>query len=520
MSDFKPHIGKNVIETLTLGMYEDARIIYREYVQNAADQIDVAVEEKILKSKSDGEIKIKIDKDAKTISIEDNATGIESDNVLSFLGDVANSQKDMKKRKGFRGIGRLGGLGYCEQLIFETSYKGETEKNIITLDAKLLKEIIDNDANTDDAATVMGTITRLVDADEDKNAHYFKVSLLNVTNEILLNVDSISKYLSMVAPIPFHKNFKWKDKIYAYYRKNKVGIDEYDIHLDINDQKLTKPYKSVFYKTKNKGKKDERKEVFSNLIDVVCFDEVNDEGELIAIGWFGITGKLNFQIPDENIEAGIRLRKENIAIGSKFTLSKLFGQSRQNLNYIGEVHAIGSGFKPNARRDYFNDSKSITDLEKKLKSQFAKFGTITQDSSDAHNRKYDIEDYREGSESFEKELRSGQLTKKEIEKKREDLLNKKDKAIKASKKLAKLKDKSTHNSILSTVYEEIVGDLNLKIDEEEPEIKAGAKSYPLNLSKLSKEQKEVVLQIFTILEENLTIEKAEFIKKKIAEKFN
>lgn len=133
MDKYKPHIGKNVIETLTLGMYEDARFIYREYVQNAADQIDVAVEEGILGRKSDGEINITIDKIQKTISIEDNATGIKSDSVLKFLGDVANSQKDRTKRKGFRGIGRLGGLGYCEKLIFETSYKGEAIKSIITL---------------------------------------------------------------------------------------------------------------------------------------------------------------------------------------------------------------------------------------------------------------------------------------------------------------------------------------------------------------------------------------------------
>ena len=31
-------IGKDVIESLTLGMYEDCRFIFREYIQNAADQ--------------------------------------------------------------------------------------------------------------------------------------------------------------------------------------------------------------------------------------------------------------------------------------------------------------------------------------------------------------------------------------------------------------------------------------------------------------------------------------------------
>lgn len=40
---FKPTIGKTVLETLTSGMYDDARFIFREYVQNAVDQIDEAV---------------------------------------------------------------------------------------------------------------------------------------------------------------------------------------------------------------------------------------------------------------------------------------------------------------------------------------------------------------------------------------------------------------------------------------------------------------------------------------------
>lgn len=47
-------IGKTVIETLTSGMYEDARFVYREYIQNAADQIDKAVELGILKTEMKG----------------------------------------------------------------------------------------------------------------------------------------------------------------------------------------------------------------------------------------------------------------------------------------------------------------------------------------------------------------------------------------------------------------------------------------------------------------------------------
>ena len=42
-NNFKTIIGKDVIESLTIGMYDDSRFIYREYIQNAADQIDKVI---------------------------------------------------------------------------------------------------------------------------------------------------------------------------------------------------------------------------------------------------------------------------------------------------------------------------------------------------------------------------------------------------------------------------------------------------------------------------------------------
>ena len=130
-------------------------ILYIENMcKNAADQIDIAVENKILKSKKDGEINITIDKLARKIVVADNATGIKSENALKFLADIANSQKNPDQRKGFRGIGRLGGLGYCDKLIFETSYKGENQRSEITLNASDLRSILADDSDTKDAASV------------------------------------------------------------------------------------------------------------------------------------------------------------------------------------------------------------------------------------------------------------------------------------------------------------------------------------------------------------------------------
>lgn len=55
------HIGKKLLDMLMFSMYPDAKIIYREYVQNAFDSINSAVEQKILNKTKDGIVSIKID---------------------------------------------------------------------------------------------------------------------------------------------------------------------------------------------------------------------------------------------------------------------------------------------------------------------------------------------------------------------------------------------------------------------------------------------------------------------------
>lgn len=193
-------IGKDIIESLTLGMYEDSRFIFREYIQNAADQIDKAVAQKVLPSRKDGKIWINIDKDEKKITIEDNATGIKKTEVVKILKNIAQSTKQRGIDKGFRGIGRLGGIAYCDELIFETSYKGETTKSVMIWSAKELKDIINNRSKEEEAVKVIDQVTDFDFSNEDENKHYFRVILENVSNALLLDFRNIQEYLSMIAP--------------------------------------------------------------------------------------------------------------------------------------------------------------------------------------------------------------------------------------------------------------------------------------------------------------------------------
>ena len=52
-------IGKHTLESLTTGMYADPFVVYREYIQNAADSIDGAIECGVLK-REDNYIDVRI----------------------------------------------------------------------------------------------------------------------------------------------------------------------------------------------------------------------------------------------------------------------------------------------------------------------------------------------------------------------------------------------------------------------------------------------------------------------------
>ncbi len=85
-------IGKYTLESLTDGMYALPLDLYREYVQNAVDSIDMA---KILKisDKETFTIKIEIDRAQSRIYIHDNGCGIPALEAGSTLIDIGNSKK-------------------------------------------------------------------------------------------------------------------------------------------------------------------------------------------------------------------------------------------------------------------------------------------------------------------------------------------------------------------------------------------------------------------------------------------
>jgi molecular chaperone HtpG len=512
-NNFKTIIGKDVIESLTIGMYDDSRFIYREYIQNAADQIDKARQQGLVE---EGEIHIVIDADKNLISIEDDATGIEEKKVVEILKNIAQSTKKRGIDKGFRGIGRLGGLGYCEKLIFETSYKGEAVKSIMTWDALKLKTIINNRDQKEEASEVIDAVTKLEIKKEDVDNHYFKVSLIGVTNKDLLDVKEIRTYLSMVAPVPFNKSFIYAKKIYDELEKEEIIIDEYKIF--VNTEQLFKGYNSYIYEGEGTNKKK-----IGEVIDVLFFKELDNDKNKLFWGWYGITEK-NQSLNQVNYARGFRLRKANIQIGNEDTLTKLHRDKRFQFYFFGEVYGLHQDLIPNARRDYFSETDTFYDFENKLKSFFhTTIHKLCYTASDVNSAVKTINNYNQSLEEFEKKKEEGFVDKTEQKSFLETLEKKKEEAVKAKNKLESIKVKSAESDTLAPIakiIERATSNHTLTVNNNvETEIAEKPVFRTDKLSRLNKQERKFLGNIFTTIRNVLPKETAELLILKIEEEY-
>ena len=339
-------VGKYTLESLTNGMYSSPMDLYREYIQNAVDSFDEAILTGISKP-DDLKIIISIDSKEKSISIKDNGCGICKEKAVKTLLDIGNSQKTRNVSRGFRGIGRLAGLGYCDSLAFTTSAVGEATKTIITFDTKRLKELlIPSNSESSSIQDVLEEIVSIKTLPEKSNEHYFEVSLHSVdTASKLINADLVENYLIQHSPLNFNKNFKWTSMIYNKIEMLGGTVEYYKVLLIVDgvEKELFKPYDNNF-------ESDRIKKIQDNIQDIVVVPFYRNE-KLSAVLWYAQT---NFYgtITDNAIK-GIRIRQGNILVGGKATCNQFFKEERFNGWIMGELHIFDEELIINSRRDDF-----------------------------------------------------------------------------------------------------------------------------------------------------------------------
>lgn len=379
-----PVLGKDVLELLSSSMYVNPLSIYREYIQNATDSIEEAASLGLLRCSSDGRIELTIDPLSRAVRVRDNGTGIQEREFVKRLIALGASRKRGHKARGFRGVGRLAGLGYCQELVFRSRSEGDRHVSELRWDCRKLKSILRDAKFSEQLVEVINDVVRVrKTVDNAYPERFFEVELVGVVRhgaDRLMNSSLVANYLSQVAPIPFSPKFTYGEKIEAVLAKH-VPLGNVGIFLNGSSDPLYRPHRDIFIA--RKGHED-------SFLDLDFVEISGTDGNLAAVGWVGHHGYCGAISGDSQI-SGLRLRCGNIQVGDSDLLNELFQEPRFNSWAVGEIHVLDQRILPNGRRDHFEQSVHFNDLVGQLGPLAMNVSRLCRVSSIQRNRAKQLE---------------------------------------------------------------------------------------------------------------------------------
>ena len=352
-------VGKDILELFAGAMYADPLSIYREYIQNAADSLDAAREAGQM-SNAPADVDVWFDQAERTVRIRDLGAGVPGAQFNRRLTSIGASSKRGTQARGFRGIGRLSGLGYCQELVFRSRAKGDAKVKEMVWNGRALRERLrsaDYRGSLGDLITEIAAVRELPGAEYP--AHFFEVELrklLRVKNDILLNEEAVRLYLSQVAPVPFSPDFELGAEIQAWLTER---ICSEPIRIMIHDGRGLLYHRAV-----------NAFPVSPKVLDTfrgVDYREYKDsDGVVLAYGWTldhayvgSISRKLGL--------GGIRMRSGNVQVGDDEAAAFAFPETRFTRWVVGDVHVVHPKIIPNGRRDDFEHSPALGQLGEQLR---------------------------------------------------------------------------------------------------------------------------------------------------------
>jgi molecular chaperone HtpG len=348
-------IGKDILELLSSSMYVDPMSIYREYVQNAADSTDQARALGVMDERAAARVEIEIDASKRSIRIRDNGLGVPRAEFVQRLVAFGASTKRGQRARGFRGVGRLAGLGYCQELLFRGRSQGDPIVFEMLWDCRKLRALLRAaDSNHHLREVVMQTVsTRSVETARVPG-HFFEVEMCGVIrhrNDQLLDPDAVTSYLSQVAPVPFSPEFSHRDDI-CNTLKAYVKLGELRIAINGAETPVYRPHRNTIPLSAGV---EERFQAWEP-VSVPAQD-----GGMAAIGWVLHHSYAGALASATGIK-GLRVRCGNIQVGDDRVFEELFLEPRFNSWTVGEIHVIDPRILPNGRRDHFEQNAHYQNL--------------------------------------------------------------------------------------------------------------------------------------------------------------
>ena len=363
-----PYFGGFILETLTIGMYEESRNAIREYLQNGFDSIQRAIHDLGLISPEEGQIDIILSGDQTRLTIRDNGAGIPANTAADILTRVGASNKNYRHNAGFRGIGRLSGIVFCDTLTFTTKAQGESKQTTVVFDAKAMRSAMaPNKGSSKSANDVMNeTVTAYTTAGHRRSHHFMEVELdgLNDAPKECVSPKDMLNFVGQVAPVPYPDDFPYRRKIHSAAERADIPIEEVQITVREGRkaaEAALKPYGATY-------------PFESGEVPLAQCDIIRSRTRK----WWGWVGKkAESGAYSDSCVSGLRLRVRNIQIDGIDIFREVFKSNKPSHErfqgyYVGEIFVRPDILVPNARRDGFEDNRAWRTVFREFKVEAEK----------------------------------------------------------------------------------------------------------------------------------------------------
>ena len=351
-------------------MHDNPLSVYREYVQNAADAIDMA-------GIADGRVEIEVDPVGMRARIRDNGPGLSAEEATAVLLPIARSGKRRGAERGFRGIGRLSGLAFAESVTFLTRVGGGVPATRVAWNGPVLRGHLAGGGDVSRA--ILDSVKIDAASCEGYPERFFEVEIAGVGRHAagtMLNRDAARAYIAETCPVPMSREFPFASEVEALVQGTGAAA-ALEIVVAGEPEPVTRPHGAVIRFS------EDREDRFENL-QTFRIPAV-DRSRTAAVGWIAHSSYLG-AIPKAAKVRGIRAREGNIQIGGENAFAHLFTEERFNLWCVGEVHVLDPRIVPNGRRDYFEPGPHTRNLENQLGRVFQEIAACCRKASAARNR--------------------------------------------------------------------------------------------------------------------------------------
>lgn len=363
-------VGPSILGLVTSGIYDDPLSVYREYIQNAVDELARL-------DGVEGKVEITIDSRRKKVSISDNGPGLTYQECLEDLIPISQSKKCFGRDRGFRGIGRLSALAFAESVTFLTRTSAQEPITRVAWSNPGLGSRANSKEEPELAWPNWVNIETLEGADCPD--HFFRVEIDGVSLHsagAMLNREAVRGYISEVCPVPFSSEFPFFEQVKGIFPPHEAPYS-LRITLDDDEHPIQRQYGSAFALAGNK-------EGHFTEFEDVRVPSIDGRGNA-AVGWIAHSSYLGAILKGSRIR-GIRVRLGNIQVGNDRVFDHLFDEERFNRWCVGELHILDSRIVPNGRRDYFERNPHLRNLENHMAPIVGRITSRCRSASSTRNR--------------------------------------------------------------------------------------------------------------------------------------